>query len=151
MHRSDLESVLRLEQDLFPADAWSSQMFLDELTEPTRSYLVAETCSNRPELVGFAGLRVVPPEGDIQTMAVDRRYWSQGIGARLLTALLDIGAQQGVTETFLEVRTDNPRAQDLYRRFGFVELGMRPGYYAGADAVVMRRSASNPHEEDPRD
>ena len=41
---------------------------------------------------------------------------------------------------FLEVRTDNDRAQRLYRRYGFVGIGVRRGYYqpSGADALVMR-------------
>ena len=41
---------------------------------------------------------------------------------------------------FLEVRADNPRAQDLYRRFGFADVGVRRGYYqpSGMDAIVMR-------------
>jgi ribosomal-protein-alanine N-acetyltransferase len=42
----------------------------------------------------------------------------------------------------LEVRADNPRAQKLYRRFGFVQIGLRRGYYqpANVDALVMRVS-----------
>jgi ribosomal protein S18 acetylase RimI-like enzyme len=45
---------------------------------------------------------------------------------------------------FLEVRADNPRAQDLYRRFGFEEIGVRRGYYqpSGTDAIVMRREVA---------
>ena len=44
------------------------------------------------------------------------------------------------TEIFLEVRVDNLRAQQLYRRRGFTEIGLRRGYYqpSGADALVMR-------------
>nr|MDT0667714.1 hypothetical protein [Micromonospora sp. DSM 115978] len=40
----------------------------------------------------------------------------------------------------LEVRTDNEPARELYRRFGFADLGVRRGYYqlSGADAFVMR-------------
>jgi ribosomal-protein-alanine N-acetyltransferase len=39
----------------------------------------------------------------------------------------------------LEVRSDNERAQRLYRRFGFRPVGLRRAYYqpSGADAVVM--------------
>ena len=39
----------------------------------------------------------------------------------------------------LEVRADNPRAQQLYRRFGFEQIHVRPRYYRdGADAHIMR-------------
>jgi [ribosomal protein S18]-alanine N-acetyltransferase len=40
------------------------------------------------------------------------------------------------------VRADNPRAQELYQRFGFMRVGLRKGYYqpANVDALVMRAS-----------
>ena len=43
---------------------------------------------------------------------------------------------------FLEVRADNARAQQLYRRYGFVQIGIRRGYYqpSGTDALVMRKA-----------
>jgi ribosomal-protein-alanine N-acetyltransferase len=39
----------------------------------------------------------------------------------------------------LEVRVSNERAQNLYRRFGYVPAGVRAGYYGdnGEDALVM--------------
>lgn len=139
MTGEDVPAVMDLERRLFPLDAWSEGMLRDELAETaTRHYVVAES---EDALVGYAGLRFVPPEGDVQTMAVAEEAWGRGIGGALLTELLDQGAARGVTHTFLEVRSDNPRAQDLYRRFGFVELGVRRGYYKGADAIVMRRIA----------
>lgn len=133
----DVDEVMKLERELFPADAWTEGMLRDELAQPDRHYLVAEDADG--SLVGYAGLRAVPPEGDVQTMAVAPDRWGQGIGRALLTALLEEARRRGVSAVFLEVRSDNPRAQELYRRFGFEEIGMRPDYYAGADAVVMRR------------
>lgn len=148
MVETDLDQVLDLERRLFPTDPWSVDMFRSELADPARSYLVAECVADSARVVGFGGLRVAPPEGDIQTMAVERGYWSQGIGARLLRSLLETGAQRGIVDTYLAVRSDNPRAQQLYRRFGFVELGVHPGYYTGADAIVMHRSAPQEAREE---
>jgi ribosomal-protein-alanine N-acetyltransferase len=44
MLASDLEAVLALEHELFPEDAWSPEMFADEVSHPAeaRLYLVAE-------------------------------------------------------------------------------------------------------------
>jgi [ribosomal protein S18]-alanine N-acetyltransferase len=73
-------------------------------------------------------------------VATDR--WGRGIGSALLNALLTEAARRGCTEVFLEVRADNGRAQQLYRRHDFTEIGIRRGYYqpSGADALVMRRN-----------
>ena len=139
MTEAHVSAVMELEHRLFPLDAWSEGMLRGELAETaTRHYVVAESAAG---VVGYAGLRFVPPEGDVQTMAVAEEAWGRGIGGALLTELLDQAAARDVTEVFLEVRSDNPRAQDLYRRFGFVEIGVRRGYYKGADAIVMRRVA----------
>jgi len=55
-----------------------------------------------------------------------------------LSAVL-AGTEQGTV--FLEVRTDNSRAINLYKSCGFEEIGIRRKYYqpSGADALVMRR------------
>jgi ribosomal-protein-alanine N-acetyltransferase len=52
---------------------------------------------------------------------------------------------------FLEVRVDNHRAQLLYQRRGFVEIGIRRGYYqpSGTDALVMRLSLDRPGRAAP--
>ncbi|WP_304455617.1 ribosomal protein S18-alanine N-acetyltransferase [Nocardiopsis sp. YSL2] len=139
MTGDDVPAVMELERALFPEDAWSENMLREELGAQGRSYVVAETGD---ALVGYAGLRSVPPEGDVQTMAVARPVWGRGVGRALLAELLDRADRNGVTHMFLEVRDDNPRAQDLYARFGFRQIGVRRGYYKGADAIVMRRVAT---------
>jgi len=78
----------------------------------------------------------------VLTLAVAGPRQGQGLGAALLDALLAEAGRRGCTEVFLEVRVDNHRAQLLYQRRGFVEIGIRRGYYqpSGTDALVMRLS-----------
>ncbi|WP_420161478.1 ribosomal protein S18-alanine N-acetyltransferase [Nocardiopsis sp. CNT-189] len=142
MAEADVAPVMELERALFPKDAWSEQMLRSELAEPTRRYYVAVEPGAPETVIGYAGLRSVPPEGDVQTIAVRTDAQGRGIGAALLTRLLGEALDRGATEMFLEVRSDNPRARELYRRFGFEEIGMRRRYYRDADAIVMRRSAT---------
>jgi ribosomal-protein-alanine N-acetyltransferase len=135
----DLAAVLDLERTLFPDDAWSPGMFAEELAMSGRHYVAAEEGKT---LVGYAGMML--PGGrqaEVLTVAVDEKHWGQGIGSALLTDLLDEAVRQDCREMFLEVRADNPRAQTLYRRFGFEDVGVRRGYYqpSGMDAIVMRR------------
>jgi ribosomal-protein-alanine N-acetyltransferase len=141
MSKGDLAAIMALEQELFPEDAWTRQMFAAEFAQPVshRLYLVAE---EGKELVGYAGMMFTGgSQADVVTLAVNPAHWGQGTGMALLTALVDEAEKRGYAEVLLEVREDNPRARQLYLRHGFTEVGIRRGYYqpSGVDAVVMRK------------
>lgn len=133
----DVPEVSALEDMLFPIDAWPRQMFYDELSQPdTRQYYVAEKESG---IVGYAGLMCIHPVADVQTIAVVPECEGQGIGSTLLGMLIDDARKRSAADVLLEVRQDNPRAQDLYRRFGFEQIHVRKRYYRdGTDALIMR-------------
>ncbi|MFF1251060.1 ribosomal protein S18-alanine N-acetyltransferase [Pseudarthrobacter sp. NPDC058329] len=137
MTPDDVVAVSVLEQRLFPVDAWPLHMFYDELAQPeTRWYLVAEGSDG---IVGYAGLMCIEPIADVQTIAVVPEYEGRGIGTTLLTRLVEEAQRRYAVDVLLEVRADNPRAQQLYRRFGFEQIHVRPRYYRdGVDALIMR-------------
>ena len=140
MTTADIRAVLRLERQLFGDEAWSRAMLTGELAQQPRSrhYLVAE---DGGVVAGYAGLLAAGTQGDVLTLAVAADRWGQGTGSALLDALLAEAARRRCREVFLEVRTDNGRAQRLYRRYGFAQIGIRHGYYqpSGTDALVMRK------------
>ena len=135
---ADLPAVLALEEELFAPDTWTAAMYRDELARSdTRWYLVAE---DGARIVGYGGLIAYPDEAHVATIGVAGPRQGEGIGARLLDALL-AEADRRSPVVLLEVRADNELAQGLYRRRGFAEIGRRRGYYqpSGTDAVVMKR------------
>ncbi len=144
MTPADLPEVVELERSVFGVEAWTEQMLRGELDfQPgSRHYLVAR---DEDRIVGYAGLLGAGGQSDVVTLAVAAGHWGRGIGSALLEALMAEAVRRGCTEMFLEVRTDNSRAQELYRRFGFSEIGIRRGYYqpSGADALVMRRDLTD--------
>jgi [ribosomal protein S18]-alanine N-acetyltransferase len=138
MTMADLPAVLALEEELFAPDTWTAAMYRDELAHrDTRHYLVAE---DETGIVGYGGLIAYDDEAHIATLGVAGARQGEGIGARLLDALL-AEADRRSPVVLLEVRADNEVAQGLYRRRGFTEIARRRGYYqpSGADAVVMKR------------
>jgi [ribosomal protein S18]-alanine N-acetyltransferase len=140
MATADMRAVLRLERQLFGDEAWSRAMLAGELAQQpqSRHYLVADVGG---EVAGYAGLLAAGTQGDVLTLAVAAGRWGQGTGSALLAALLAEASRRGCLEVFLEVRADNARAQLLYRRYGFTQIGVRRGYYqpSGTDALVMRK------------
>jgi ribosomal-protein-alanine N-acetyltransferase len=142
MTPADMPAVMALEQELFPEDAWTPRMFASEIAETSgrRRYLVAE--DGQQEMIGYAGMLFSGgPEAEVLTLAVHPDHWGKGAGTTLLGALVSEARDRRCTEVFLEVREDNPRARNLYKRHGFTEIGVRRGYYqpAGVDAIVMRK------------
>ncbi|MFV0254514.1 MAG: ribosomal protein S18-alanine N-acetyltransferase [Beutenbergiaceae bacterium] len=129
----DLDRVLALEGELFSADAWTRGMLTDELAAPGRRYLVAELAG---DVVGYAGV-LLGPESHIMTIAVALSQQRRGIGRALMTGLMQAIREAGSDSVVLEVRADDEGPQHLYAEFGFVPLGIRRGYYRGADALVM--------------
>jgi len=58
-------------------------------------------------------------------ISVLKEYWGQGIGSRLMTAMIDFAKSTKVVETvYLEVASENVRAIRLYEKIGFVRYGI---------------------------
>jgi ribosomal-protein-alanine acetyltransferase len=139
---ADLDRLAALERVIFASDAWSKALWRSELESPHSYYLVVERADAGAELVGYAGLLALPgsSDGDVQTIGLLEEARGHGLGRELMRRLHEEASGRGVREIFLDVRVDNPVAQSLYRSFGYVEIGVRKGYYQpdDVDAVVMR-------------
>src|SRR5262245_29171234 len=136
MRRRHLRSVVRIEGQVYPRP-WTHSLFVSELAlRSSRAYFVAKVGR---EIVGYAGLMMSLTDGHVTTIAVDPRWQRHHIGTRLLLALSREAIVRGATALTLEARLSNKRAQEMYRRFGFVPVGVRKGYYVdtGEDALVM--------------
>jgi [ribosomal protein S18]-alanine N-acetyltransferase len=145
----DVAAAAALEPDLFPAAPWTAAGFWSELAgvPQTRYYVVAE---DGTDLVGYAGLFVVGPEADVQTVAVRGDRQGAGLGRVLVEDLLDEARRRGCAQVLLEVREDNAAARHLYDRLGFEQVAVRRGYYGpGRDAVVMRLRLAPAGSGDP--
>jgi N6-L-threonylcarbamoyladenine synthase/ribosomal-protein-alanine N-acetyltransferase len=141
-HEADLEAIMHLETTIFDNDAWSASMMERDLGDQACYYLVAFPPEDPTRIEAYAGL-LAPQgatEGDIQTIAVADSARGHGLGRTLMQALISEARKRGARLVFLEVRADNPDAQRLYERLGFIEVGVRRGYYQpdNIDAVVMR-------------
>lgn len=143
LRQRDAGRCAELEAILFAGDdPWPESAFRAELASAHIFYLSAR---DGHTLVGYGGISRLgrhEPEYEIHTIGVDPAYQKQGIGRRLLDALL-AHADSDPGPVFLEVRTDNEAAIALYHGTGFETVGVRKRYYpgSGADAFTMKRPA----------
>ena len=136
MRRRHLRRVLAIEGRVYPRP-WSASLFLSELTQrASRSYLVAR---HDAEVVGYAGMMFTGFEAHVTNIAVDPDWHGHKIGSRLLLALLTEAVARACPRISLEVRVSNRAAQSMYEKFGFVDVGVRKGYYieTNEDARIM--------------
>jgi ribosomal-protein-alanine N-acetyltransferase len=136
MRLADIPAVHAIERASFPVP-WPSYAFRQELeTNRLAHYLVGRAGD---EVVAYAGIWMMVDEAHITTFAVLPDWRRQGIGARLLLAVLDVAEGLGAREATLEVRLSNLAARRLYESFGFRPVGIRPNYYSdnSEDALIM--------------
>ena len=133
----DVPAVHAIELATFPTP-WTLESFYYEMTENQFShYLVAE--SDLGEIIGFCGIWLVIDAAQITNVAVVNSVRGQGIGEGLMREAVRIAKEANMDVMSLEVRVTNTVAQNLYRKLGFQEGGLRKGYYTDnhEDALVM--------------
>lgn len=135
MTLADIEAVRALEKESFTT-TWQEEAFANELTQnPAAHYLVLRADE---QVAGYAGFWLVQDEAHVTSIVVKSGFRGQHLGKRLMHALVTRAAERGARWMTLEVRADNPPAQQMYRRFGFARVGIRPKYYEGrVDAWIM--------------
>ncbi|MBD5400963.1 GNAT family N-acetyltransferase [bacterium] len=125
-----LQQLEDLHRQCFPHKPWSATEFAD---------LKKSGCDIIASQNGFIVYRVVADEAEIITIGVAPDARRTGIAAAMLAIAESDASKRGATKMFLEVAADNAPARALYKAGGYIEVGTRPKYYDGVDAIMMRK------------
>jgi len=141
MRVEDIQQVMAIAAALKDAPHWTEAVYqaaLDPANAPRRVALVA---LDEPSglVTGFAMASLVPPQAELETIAVKADAQRKGIGSVLIEELTGELRAAMVSEVLLEVRASNHPARAFYGAVGWREKGTRPRYYADPeeDAVLM--------------
>lgn len=120
----------------------SFERFFDELRSflgPREERPLPAVDQRRALIVGFIGVWMLPDEAHIVTVAVRDGHRRQGLGEQLLISAIEMAQEQGQSLLTLEVRVSNEAALQLYDKYGFEQVGLRPRYYSDnhEDAYVL--------------
>jgi ribosomal-protein-alanine N-acetyltransferase len=137
MQFTDLETVAAIERRTFTLP-WSLAIFSGQLARESGICLV---CEIGGRIAGYVIADMFVDVWHVMNIAVDESQRRRHIASELLEAYFAITERQGHRGHTLEVRASNAAGIDLYRSFGFVATGVRPGYYSDdrEDAVIMWR------------
>lgn len=126
-----LNELEQLHRVCFPNKPWSASDFAD---------LKKSGCDIIASQNGFVVWRVVADEAEIITIGVHPDARRGGIAAAMLVLAENDAKKRGATKMFLEVAESNRPARALYEHNGYVQVGIRPKYYDGIDAVLMEKN-----------
>ena len=138
----DVPYVGELELQCFPAP-WSTDTYRNELLHNQFShYWVLRPQADEgqmPPILAYGGYWLMGDEAHVVTIASHPHFRRQGLGEHLLMHMIQHARANGATMVTLEVRVSNQAARDLYVKWGFVEVGLRPRYYRdnNEDALLM--------------
>lgn len=132
---NDLAAIVEIEEATF-SEAWSPETFASLLG---RGDMVALVAAEGGMVVGYGVVAIREGEAELANLAVSAERRGRGAGEALLAHALDILRERDVSWVYLAVRASNTRAAELYRRFGFQEIGRHRSYYAepSEDALVL--------------
>jgi ribosomal-protein-alanine N-acetyltransferase len=137
MHADDVAGVGAVERASYQFP-WSEPIFHDCI----RVGYLCRVLETGDAIVGYGIASMGAGEAHILNLCVAESLRGRGVARRLLLSLLKRAELAGQQWAFLEVRPSNVRALGLYRSLGFVEVGIRRGYYQAVDgredAIVCR-------------
>ncbi|MEW6367420.1 MAG: ribosomal protein S18-alanine N-acetyltransferase [Acidobacteriota bacterium] len=139
MMLADVAAVHAIEVRSYP-NPWPARSFEYEVTSSpaSRLWVVEESDGT---IIAYLATWLIPPELHINNLAVIPGHRRRGLGSALLRFALQFGIASGAGMATLEVRGANDAARSLYRKHGFVETGLRAGFYDSPrdDAIIMSR------------
>jgi ribosomal-protein-alanine N-acetyltransferase len=137
MRPRDVPQVVAIE-NATSATPWTRAMFLSELGRPGTLDLVADQGG---DVLAYVMVSRYADVWHILNLCVRAQQRGQGLGGRMLDEVFVRAGRKAHLGFTLEVRVSNEAAIRLYRRKGFLEHGVRQGYYSdnGEDAIIMWR------------
>lgn len=136
---ADLDEVVALEAHV-QAFPWTRGNFADALTAGYGAWVLRR----EGRVAGFCILMFAPDVAHLLVIAVAKDLHRQGLGGVLLDWCEQQARQRGLEGVLLEVRPSNTSAVGFYKHHGYLQIGVRRGYYPAhggtrEDGLVMQK------------
>lgn len=112
---------------------WNNSILENELKNDSSIYIC---CKYNSEIVGFAGISIILDTAELNNIVIKKTKRGNGLSSLLLEELIKIAKSKNCKMVNLEVASNNEIAINLYKKFGFKEVGIRSKYYGKADALL---------------
>ena len=124
MRMADLPQINRIEKKSYDYP-WPDKILRECLTNKYDCYIAV-----KGNLIhGYLFSKISFPESHVLNLTVDCSSRGNGIGSLLLDLVLYKSELIGSKSIFLETRKTNDAAINLYNKYKFKKVGVRPNYY----------------------
>ena len=136
MVEDDLDTVIAIEEAVYPFP-WTRGIFHDCLNVGYLCWVL----ELNGKIVAYSVMSVAVGEAHLLTIVVPQSEQGKGYGKKMLNEIIQHAVDANASTLYLEVRTSNKIAIQLYHERGFNELGIRNNYYPAEqgreDALIM--------------
>lgn len=142
LHEGQIPDLLEIEQQSHIAP-WSQKIFESSFNARSHQFGL----SHKGQLVGFYFCQFVANEMTLENICIDKSQQGKGFARKLMQHLIVHASAIETEEIWLEVRESNHSAIQLYKSFGFEQMGLRKNYYAipNAGPNASLNSAAREH------
>jgi [ribosomal protein S18]-alanine N-acetyltransferase len=135
MTSDDIEKVKQIEDTQYKSP-WTSMMFLNEITSNKFAHLFV--LEDKDEIIGYSGVWIVSDSATVTKVTISKERQGKGLSNLLMKDLIQRVIDANCAYISLEVRVSNTKAVQLYKKYGFEQVGVRKKYYTdGEDAFAM--------------
>ena len=132
---TDMFAVIKLASETL-TERYNPSLFNHIYETNPNEFFVAE---NAHKIIGFiVGIKINPTMAKILMLSVSKLYQNKKIGTELLMYFIEKLSKENIKIIELEVRTDNKKAINFYKKNGFkIKEKVKEFYQNGADAFTM--------------
>ena len=115
-------------------DFWTFEILKEEIANNNSKYLVLLYDG---QIACFGGIKIILDEANLMNIVTKKQMRHNGFANFLLDELISISKKEKCSTITLEVNENNLPAINLYKKFGFTEVGRRKKYYRNGDTAIL--------------
>lgn len=133
---NDVDLIAEIEQNCFNSEAWSAAN-IQSAFDSRNIWFIAKKGN---ETIGYINFSHVLDESELNRVAVLKAFRNNGIACLLIEHGIRELKSLGINTVFIEVRSSNTAARNLYDKIGFKAYMTRKEYYCNPveDALLMQ-------------
>lgn len=134
--KNDIDEILKIEESIYK-NPWNKEAFINDIETDIAFDYVLE---HNNVIIGYYGFWIMFDDVDITKVSIRKELQGKGLANILMEDFFNRIKNLDINTITLEVRVSNYKAINLYKKYGFKEIGIRKEYYDDLeDAYILQK------------